>query len=219
MRYFSIIILIFTLEINNACSSAKKTVAPKENLSKIQTLVFLTPHLHIESVVKDSSSIDETLTARLGEKATQLIYQTLKGKYTIKNEPYFLHEKDKAAFRVFYTELDTLKKSLKELRIPEALVNEEATESNRYILATYISGFYNADYPPNYAYKQGSSDSGLKLALRPILSGLNIRLIVADRKTREVLLYSTNQSYSLDPRLSPEVERMLKTLIRPIYYK
>lgn len=219
MRYFSIIILIFTLLLNNACSSAKKTVVHKESLSKIETLVFLTPHLQIESVAKDSSSIDENLTGRLGVKATELIYTTLKGKYTIQNEPYFLHEKDKAALRVFFTELDTLKKSLRELRIPESLVNEKATESNRYILATYIAGFYKADYPPNYAYKQGSSDRGLKLAMRPILSGLNIRIIVADSKTKEVLLYSTNQSYTLDPRLSPEVERMLKTLIRPIYYK
>lgn len=211
------VIIISILLIIEGCSSGKQSASYRNTKKSINTLAILTPHTFVEAIDNRIGTPDSSAANALTTKVTNIVTTTLKGKYNLEKEPFELFLIDDKRITLFFNKLDSLKNELPELEIP-TWMHPSSSNSNRYILASFIYGFYHVGYNPNYAMKQGIGTETVRLN-QPKLTGISIKILVADRQTNKILFYNSDKSFQLDPRIPSHVETMVKKLIVPLYYK
>lgn len=202
----------------SGCKTGKQAASFKSSQQLIDTLALLTPHVFVESANKISSSSDEELAAKLSGKISGITTSTLKKKYRLEDEPFKLKPSYHAEIVAFFNGLDTLKSGLNDIQLPGWLKTDRSGNGNRYLLATFVYGYYNSDFKPNYVMKQSLLTNTLILG-RTGLNWVSIKILLADREANKVLFYNADNSYQSDPRILTSVEIMVKKLIQPIYYK
>lgn len=119
--------------------------------------------------------------------------------------------------------LDTKKlKSLDNISTTSIIEANDSTKRNYALLIQYY-GNYNSNFDANVRMmgQMGSmSDGVIRISLgSPIKSKSIMRLFVFDLKNENILYYNSRYSGTVDPRQSPLIEKAIRTLLKPIYYK
>jgi len=200
------------------CKSGKQASTFKDSSLSIDTLVLLSPHVIVEAASKSKRIPDDELTLELSKIISETTTSTLKRKYRLESEPFFLTPNIDDEITAFFNELDSLESGLENIDLPHWLKNDKHGNKSRFFIATFFYGYYHPDYEPNYVMKQSLQTNTILLG-RSGLNWVSIKLVLADRKTNKVLFYNADNSYQSDPRVISSVEAMIKKLIQPVYYR
>jgi hypothetical protein len=203
---------------NYGCKSGKQATSFKDSQQSIDTLVLLSPHVVVEAATKTRRLSDDELALTLSGKISGLITSTLKIKYKLENEPFFLAPSLDNEISAFFNKLDSLDSGLDNIPLPEWLKNDHYGSKCRYFMATLVYGYYHPDYEPNYVIKQSLKTNTILLG-RSGLNWVSVKILLADRQTDKILFYNADNSYQSDPRILSSVEAMIKKLIQPVYYR
>jgi len=90
---------------------------------------------------------------------------------------------------------------------------------NRYALLIIYNGTFNPDFPPHY--KLNSAISGTIVITPNITTKAesDLRVLILDTDTKEIVFYDRIFSSQYDPRIPYETEQMTKKILKKIYYK
>lgn len=203
---------------NYGCKSGKQASAFKDSSLSVDTLALLSPHVIVEAASKTKRIPDEELSLEVSKRILEITSSTLKRKYSLESEPFFLKPNIDDEITAFFNDLDSSKSGLDNIHLPEWLKNDRHGNKSRYFMATFFYGYYHPDYEPNYVMKQSLQTNTILLG-RSGLNWVSIKLVLADRKTNKVLFYNADDSFQSDPRIFSSVEAMIKKLIQPVYYR
>jgi hypothetical protein len=213
-----IILFIGFSFFNYGCKSGKQATSFKNSSLSIDTLVLLSPHVIVEAISKTTRITDDELTEELSKTISETTTSTLKRKYRLESDAFFLKPSLDDEITAFFNELDSLEGGLDNVHLPHWLKNDRHGNKSRYFMATFFYSYYHPDYEPNYVMKQGLQTNTILLG-RSGLNWVSIKIVLADRKTNKVLFYNTDNSFQSDPRLFSSIEAMIKKLIQPVYYR
>ncbi|WP_296622381.1 hypothetical protein [Marivirga sp.] len=217
LLYFFFLFISFSF-FNYGCKSGKQATSFKDSKQSIDTLALFSPHVIVEAATKTQRLPDDELALKLSDKISGTTISTLKRKYRLENEPFFLEPSLDGEISAFFNDLDSLESGVDNIPLPYWLKNDRYESKGRYFMATFVYGYYHPDYEPNYVMTQSLRTNTILLG-RSGLNWVSIKIVLADRKTNKILFYNADNSYQSDPRILSSVEAMIKKLIQPIYYR
>jgi hypothetical protein len=214
--YFILICLIYSV---TAQSQSRQVANFKAIKKSIDTLIFLTPYVAIESISKSThSKPDTSLESTLLKQLNKEIYSSLTDKHLVKKAVVKLVYND--GIDSLFNNLGSYDKQLPDINIPKWLNNYLNNISGKYILIAFLGGFYNADYPPYYLLKEDMKKDMLMVSFNtPTLYTTHLKIIIADKETNKIIYYNSILSKRIDPRIPAEIERLISDIIKPIYYR
>lgn len=198
------------------CSSGKQVATFSKEQKSITKLTLLTPYTFIEVFDESTVSLDKVLAENLSGHILARTIGTLNEKYQLENKDFLPFEGEMEKITSFFHQLDSFNKELPEIKLPEWLQNRSSGDSSRYILATFLFAYYHSAYEPYYMEKNSTN---VYFIVKPHLEWVGMKVLLADRIKNRILFYNADDSYESDPRITSDVDIMLRKLIQPIYYK
>ncbi|NOX48177.1 MAG: hypothetical protein GXO89_14485 [Chlorobi bacterium] len=195
---------------------AKYSAGFKKGKKGIETLTIYSPVVHIVANDKRTEYLDSVLTKKNQIFLDSLTHDLLFKKYTLESTslPMF----DMNVFTGLFEQLEDSPKLLDNISAKQLLGELNLEHKSKFALMLVYSGTVNPDFPPHFNVLYGLASNTLIIdpSTKPYSE---MRLMIIDTESEDVVFYDMVKTSNFDPRISGEVEQLAKKILRKIYYK
>lgn len=200
-----------------ALHAQEKQVSDFERIKKgMDTLSFLTPYVIIHAIRNDTATIDKAQTDIVSQWVNQQTTSMLRGKYSLTDVP-FQWNAGISQMDSLFAQLDGAGKTLPVIPAPLWLQPVD-TGGGGYALIVFLRGNYHQGYEPNYGIRQSMTNNTIRIG-SSALSGTGMSIIITDKLSNTILYYRTIASGRYDPRIRADINQLILTIMKHIYYR
>ncbi len=116
-----------------------------------------------------------------------------------------------------FEKLDAGPKYLDDISSEKIFMKQEMLWESKYALMILFEGHYLATYPPHYFRNAALKGNTIMIVNKE--SKIDLRLLMINTESMEVVFYDRVKSSQYDPRLPNEIVIMVKKILKKIYYK
>lgn len=209
----SIVALICGLSLMVSCLPSRKASLFREMKNAADTLVVIGPYLEIMAYDFREKTPDSVLAEKNKELITRITNQILSSRYVLKHIE--MPELDRDKLLALYYDADNSSGANKTIRQQTFFPELKGAADNQ--LAIFIT--YHAEYNSITTAVATSPFSNSWSITPSARSRSDFRLIVFNIQTDEIIFYNRYNTRNINPNSTPDMERMIRKLIRDIYYK
>jgi hypothetical protein len=195
-------------------AQVKEVADIKARRKAIDTVRLVMPYVWIEAGKDGKRVHDSAWSVAVSRQLNGEVYTALEDKYNVLASSFTLST-EPGVMQEFFLKLDANDEVLPVVEVPAWMKLSKTSE--RYVVAVFFFGFYDAQYAPNFRSRQAMNNT-LVVGGQPFYSS-DIRLLLLDLKENRVLHCNSLDSKILDPRLPEDIERLASKVVKPIYYK
>ncbi|RLD59707.1 MAG: hypothetical protein DRJ05_06005 [Bacteroidetes bacterium] len=209
----TIIVLAFIL---TGCSSAKYSTEFKAQKKNIDTLTIIKPIVTIDARNNKVQFLSTELINSVQQTIEGLTIDILSSKYVLKEEK--LSNIDTTIFNKIYDQIENSPKRISGVSSDSILKQIAPNIKSRFALLITYDGKINPNYEPHNNLMAGLA-SGYVIIAPNTKPHSDLRLMIIDTEIHEVVYFDRVKTSNYDPRVKSEIERIIKTILRNIYYK
>ena len=202
----------------HGCTSGVRSSSFRKSLKSIDALTIIYPQVSTTILTVGYNKNDTTLSAKLSKEVLDYISMSLENEYQVKTGK-LPPDKNKQLHDYFLQILNYSKREQPKIALPDFYSNRIISDTNRYILTTYIYGSYREKYPPYFVLEKGVAAEPKIIGGTNGLTRVEIKTFLADLKENKVFLYNWAYSDENDPRLSHQIKGMVDKVIEPMTKK
>lgn len=206
----------FLIVLLCSCNSGKYATSYKIEKSDVDSIVLIHPFVQIETIDRNGNHQDLTLT----QEHKRLIYSTanelLDSKYSITPQDTLAIDMDYV--NEIFEKLDESKKLISGIYLSKGDNSTQSIVGSKYALIVFYQGVYNPNFQPDHNVKAGLATN--MLIVNPSSKPAStMRVLMINRNTHEVVFYAKKTTREADPRIVSEIEKLTRSILKPIYYK
>jgi hypothetical protein len=190
----------------------------KKEKKEIDTLTIFNAIVYIVSDNNRSEFVDIALSQINQKLLDSVTYNLLSKKYKL--EKAFITSIDIKIYNDLFVKLDTSSKSLNKISSKPLFINQKIACKSKYALLLVYQGQYHPDFPPHYKLNKAMLSSTIVIKPNnPTAANSDLRLLIIDTETEEIVFYDRLHTSRFDARVDTEIIQMTRNILRNVYYK
>ncbi|NPD45383.1 hypothetical protein [Lentimicrobium sp. S6] len=189
----------------------------KKDKQKVDTLIMIMPYVQVFAHDNEEVFMDIELSILNENLIDSVSKDILDRKYVFKN---ITLKPDALGLSDLFEKLEASPKYLNNISAQNIFMKQEIIWESKYAIMIFLEGYHLAAYPPHYFRNAQLKSNTIMIPINNSTeSEIDLRLIMINTESNEIVYYDKVNSSQYDPRLPNEIENMVRQILKKIYYK